>query len=311
MQRGQNLFRRLINWLGNFAARSRSRININYELVLFFLSNKKDALKSLFWGRLQKLQSGHHPVFYSITFTIIVIFFYGAFKANPVIQAFMANNLQSLDQWTSDWTGILYGLIVSMILVRSWERLDKLGNSLSKEAHSILSLTESMILAEKEDEGASPAVKNLEHSINCYIEHVDSHYGNESNTLNDAMEGDSILAGIEKEFEQAITDHPELGKYRLLQKLNGVMDARKDRLINSNARLPSSIQVLLFASSCLWLFSFILSNFDGAWLNYIFIGVIVFTVFTITGVSLSFYEPTSTNWNDTTGSWKQLRSKIK
>jgi hypothetical protein len=243
-----------------------------------------------------------HPVIYSIPLTIIFTIIY--VKVSPLIQKLIATD-STVIQGFIEWVGIPYSFLASMILVRSWERVEFSSDVLAKESSAISDLLDRIDLIK-----SSQISQKINGLIREYVEHVDNYYQTEHNESSQEAIGNSKAKAIQQEAHQVMLKYPNLTYLNLTQKVDGILDARKKRLLNSKNHLPTPVSVLLFLSSILWLCLFLTINLKNSLLAMIIVSNLTFIVISIMITVVYFYEPVNIKWNDVYGSWVKLKMRM-
>lgn len=210
-----------------------------------------------------------------------------------------------------DWVGILYGFLVSMILVRAWDRANIVSRSLAREAKEILILIEIFeSLNQKPSTQEAKSKDKIISFLKDYVERTEKLYNSEYMNADQKLEGDKKLFQVRIETKRIFEAKAKYSNVGFEQAFQRIIEAREQRIENAQLRYPVVIWVLLLASSLLWLALFTFMTFATASIGYFFFFCVSFIVGTIIGIILVFNEPTQINWNDLSGSWKKLKLKV-
>lgn len=254
----------------------------------------------------------YNPVTWSITFSLTIALLYKLVLQyhiiNFILPQRMIDGFPTVQQFIN-WLGIPYSFLISMALLRAWERADEISNLLRNEAHSIAVLVDSIQMTiENSDIKTTDRKQKLLLSIEDYVNHVENAYDSEYEDLFFKNQGDKLLKKIEFVYREL--SELESSATKSDQKLLDVIVARKERIGEAKGRMPAIFWSLLMSTSILWLFLFLSVSFDDPWLGFVLIFGVTFIVSTIIITILLFNEPTSIQWNDISESWKRLRAKI-
>ena len=286
----------VVKWWGN-------ALNTNRNTWISLRTSAKRGISNL-------LKNLDHPIFYSLTVTALVLLIYGEFYPKLQNSSLFIYNSETA-QKSIEWVGVLYSLLISMILIRAWERLENTGKLLAQEAYTLAQLFDSVCtIPEMLSPDAVPDLQKVKSLIRDYVYYVEEQYDAEYRDSTKELIGSKKIDAIKQETEILSNANPAIVAVNLPEKLGDLLVARRIRLHNSKVRMPFPISVLLYVSSIFWLGLFASVKFDNIPLTYIFIGCITFIVLTITNSVVFFYEPINIKLNDISGSWKELKSKL-
>lgn len=210
-----------------------------------------------------------------------------------------------------EWLGILYGFLISMIFVRAWERADGVTSSLAREAQAVAILIDNVqSISAKSPIGVVASRNRIIRGIKGYVDHAENLYSIEHADVNQKLVGDKKLDEIGREIKINFESRKKYAFLKLNQNIREIIDARDERIQISKLRIPNVIWMLLLVSSFLWLILFLFIRFDNNWIGYALVFGVAFIVITTITTILVFNEPTRIEWNDPSGSWKRLKSKV-
>ncbi|MCC6500795.1 MAG: DUF4239 domain-containing protein [Anaerolineales bacterium] len=221
-----------------------------------------------------------------------------------------------------EWFGVIYGLMLPLVLVRTWEQFDNIEREFDKEADAIKVLSEDiMLLADNKFEFKRGVVGKL---ID-YVEHVLAHFKSEPGNAKLQKKGDDILKGIRKDYNKLLRQtsnekEDDALVLELLQQLNQVIDTRGDRISTSTQRLFETLHLVTLFTSIIFIvpFYFIdLRIITGATegvsfglFGYVLIGSVTALVIFILTLIQDLDEPFHGKWSLEPKSWDKALNDL-
>lgn len=214
----------------------------------------------------------------------------------------------SILQSFTDWLGVPYSILASMILIRVWEKVDEMTTSLDKEA--LMASTLFDIVQAPHREIKLELRDKIIPGIKDYVRHIQQHYSSEYKNTNQKLLGDQILNDIENIVKSKATiNDDQVWASRISSAIDNLITSRKNRFSNFKP-LSAYMWTLLLVASLLWLSTFLSVDFQSSFLSYFLIYGIIFIVTTIIVTVSNFNNPSKLEWDDVSGSWLALQKKI-
>mgnify|MGYP001273053303 CR=1 FL=1 len=212
-----------------------------------------------------------------------------------------------------EWSGILYSIAVSSIIVKVWEILDSIDREFDREATAIRLLYEDLKFLRGKNKTTSQKIST---SLRSYTRHVVKKYSVETTGLGmERIKGDEILINIRKQFYNLISlkernEKPsELLVGEFFQRIDEIIDLRGNRVALASQRLFSTFRVMNLIASILFLLPFYIvgSTIQTTILDNILIVGVTLSVIFVYLVIEDFDEPFGGTWKIDNESWHLLR----
>lgn len=215
-----------------------------------------------------------------------------------------------------EWSGILYSIVVSSIIVKAWEMLDNIDREFDREASAIRLLYEDLQFLRGKNKLIGQKIAAL---LRLYVRHVIKNYKFElKDTKEERIYGDEVLINIRKQFRNLISPKERNGKpseffiEEILQRLNGIIDIRGNRIALASQRLFVTFQFLNIVTSILFIIPFYVLGFSIQTThldNILIVGVTLLVIFVYVMIK-DFNEPFGDTWKIGDESWQLLRQHM-
>lgn len=213
-----------------------------------------------------------------------------------------------------EWFGVLYGFLLPLILVRAWEQFDAIDREFDKEADTVKTFYEDVMLLG----GESVDRRSISDSLLAYVNHVIDYYPKESDDNNLQRKGDDCLKRVREEYFKMTHSafisqkEGEILTTELLHQLNAIIDSRGDRIGLCNQRLFESLRFVALIASVIFVVPFYFVKFNqsyGILDSFLVFGVIFLVIFILSTIE-DLDEPFYGSWKISSASWTSLRDEI-
>jgi hypothetical protein len=96
----------------------------------------------------------------------------------------------------------------------------------------------------------------------------------------------------------------------MLQRLNGLQDARGDRVAHANEHVPTPLYQLLIFTSLVWLVPFLFLDIASLLIWFLIVGGVAFTIFFLIELINELDNPYKGMWQVSFGSFKNLAIEL-
>ncbi len=226
-----------------------------------------------------------------------------------------------------EWFGVLYGILLPLILVRSWEQLDSIDREFDREADTIKILYEDLLYLQAKGAQFSDEIIKL---LREYVGHVIINYPLETKRSREKFPeldededakrkaGDKILERIRDEYRRLIHSNPNWIKEsepfipEIMHKLNEIVDIRGDRISLASQRLFQSLRIVALITSIIFVLPFYFVGFRQpiAILDNLLITGVILLVLFIYMIIDDLDEPFGGIWKVNDDSWKRVRDDM-
>jgi hypothetical protein len=164
-----------------------------------------------------------------------------------------------------EWFGVLYGILLSLILVKAWEQLDIIDREFDREADTAKILYKDLDYLSGLRGNFSRVSNKAIKLLRKYVEHVINRYKEETKQLKNNTsrnDGDKILENIREEFKELIRpDTKQVAASKILiselfERLNELTDNRGDRISHASQRLLENLHTVALITSIIFLIPF-------------------------------------------------------
>lgn len=210
-----------------------------------------------------------------------------------------------------EWFGVPYGLILALVLVNVWTQFDAADRAFDREADSVLTLHNTLLLI------SSKSLKiEFGEKLKSYVKLVRRFYfENQENTktinYQPEVTEESLLKDIRNMIGQLLHDEKDHGlALELLRLINWLVDNRGDRVSRARQRLPLPIRYLSFVASIAWIVPFYSLEFSRREVGAFFISVVTIVVVSILLIIVDLDNPIGGAWGVQLDSWEELEKEI-
>jgi len=214
-----------------------------------------------------------------------------------------------------EWFSVLYGLLLPLILIRTWEQFDDIEREFDKEVDVIKILYDDLHFSHKITKKIE---RNISELLRRYVRHVTKNYTLELKEYDKETEteiGDEILRKIKKQLvnlfpsEMAHSACPEFLVKELLQRLNDITDTRGSRIWFASQRLFAVFRPISLIASILLIIPFYILGFTihgNLLIDILIFGITFFTI-SIYMIIEDLSKPYEGVWKIKNETWFTLR----
>ena len=214
-----------------------------------------------------------------------------------------------------EWFGVLYGILLPLILLFAWQRLDSIDREFDKEVSAVKLLHEDIHYLYGHYASIGAKMTAL---LRTYVVHVINNYVYEINGSDSArLAGDKILQEI-RDLYRILISHEGVSREMetiilfMHDKITGIVKVRGDRIALASQRLFGSLRAVALITSILFIIPFYfvgLNSGSDILVNFLIIGVTLLVIF-IYQVIEDLDEPFSGVWKITDESWRRILNEM-
>jgi len=180
-----------------------------------------------------------------------------------------------------EWFGMLYGILISLALIRAIEGFDKINQEFETESANVKALHEIILLIDEKH--FLSFKRNMMCKLHVYCRHTLKRYGLEDRSENAYIKrhGDNILKAMRTDYNNLIcqlgekkSKKFEVVKTEFLGYLNKIIERRENRFALLQQVSFNDLRLLVIASTLLWLIPFYFLNYEtGIFGSFLKLGV--------------------------------------
>jgi len=171
-----------------------------------------------------------------------------------------------------EWFGLLYGVLVSLMLLKVWEQLDAIDREFDKEVNKARILYKDLSYLSGMSGPISKIGVEITKVLRVYVVHVINNYKSEIKQSDDVAKitGDKILEELRGKFKRLInfktkqTSAPEIFVEELFERLNELVDTRGYRISLVSQRVFENLYGILLVTSIVFLIPFYFAGFTSS-----------------------------------------------
>jgi hypothetical protein len=215
-----------------------------------------------------------------------------------------------------EWTGVLYGILLPLILIKVWEEFDEIDREFDREVDSVRGLYENLLLFYEEGESIKEQALRL---LRDYVRHVEKKYKYEllENDFEKSV-GDQVLTKIRIQLvalssrEEKNSEHHNSLVSELFRNLSNVIDNRGNRVWLINQRVFEKIRPIAIIVTIIFIVPFYVIAFTNQTSlldNVLIFGITFVTIFIYLSIE-DLNKPFKGSYKIDKNPWRSLRKYL-